>query len=155
MDEKSIERLYRDECIEKLKQIGQHRPGTLEEMKMKLHKFSLYPRLQQRLKLKAQRQCKFDCTLVPSEVPGIKAKWSSDEKFYPFVHNSAFNKYCSFKHQGNKGQQEEAIRMLQSSKIVTVKTIHEQSGIFARAKAKDSYGTTIRPALVSFQNYLP
>ena len=92
---------------------------------MKLHKFSLYPRLQQRLKLKAQRQYKFDCTLVPSEVPGIKAKWSSDEKFYPFVHNSAFNKYCSFKHQGNKGQQEEAIRMLQSSKIVTVKTIHD------------------------------
>ena len=29
MDEKSIQRLSRDECIEKLKEIGQHRPGTL------------------------------------------------------------------------------------------------------------------------------
>ena len=29
MDEKSIQRLSRDECIEKLKEIGQHEPGTL------------------------------------------------------------------------------------------------------------------------------
>ena len=53
MDEKSIQRLSRDECIEKLKEIGQHGPGTLEEMKMKLRKFSLYPKLYQHLKLKA------------------------------------------------------------------------------------------------------
>ena len=45
MDEKSIQRLSREECIEKLKEIGQHGPGTLEEMKIKLRKFSLYPRL--------------------------------------------------------------------------------------------------------------
>ena len=155
MDEKSIQRLSRDECIEKLKEIGQHGPGTLEEMKMKLRKFFLYPKLYQHLKLKAQRQYKFECSLDPSEVPGIKAKWSSDEKFYPFVDNSTFNKYCSFKHQGNKGQQEKVIRMLQSRKIVTVKTIHEQSGIFVRAMIKKSYGTTIRPAVVLFQNSLP
>ena len=91
----------------------------------------------------------------PSEVPGIKAKWSSDEKFYPFVDNSTFNKYCLFKDQGNRGQQEKAIRMLQSRKIVTVKTIHEQSGIFVRAMIKKSYGLTIRPAVVLFQNSFP
>ena len=45
--------------------------------------------------------------------------------------------------------------MLQSRKIVTVKTIHEQSGIFVRAMIKKSYGTTIRPAVVLFQNSLP
>ena len=139
MDEKSIQRLSRDECIEKLKEIGQHGPGTLEEMKMKRRKFSLYPKLYQRLKPTAQRQCKFECSLDPSEVPGIKAKWSSDEKFYPFVDNSTFNKYCSFKHQGNKGQLEKAIKMLKSRKIVTVKTIHEQSGIFVRAMIKKSW----------------
>ena len=104
---------------------------------------------------KAKGQYKFECSLNPSEVPGIKAKWSSDEKFYPFVDNSTFNKYCSFKHQGNKGQQGKVIRMLQSRKIVTVKTIHEQSGIFVRAMIKKSYGTTIRPAVVLFQNSLP
>ena len=34
MDQKSIQRLSRDNCIEKLKEIAQHGPGTLEEMKM-------------------------------------------------------------------------------------------------------------------------
>ena len=48
MDEKSIQRRSRDECIEKLKETGQHGPGTLEEMKMKLRKFFLYPNLYQR-----------------------------------------------------------------------------------------------------------
>ena len=55
MDEKSIQRLSQDECIEKLKEIGQHGQGLLEEMKMKLLKFSLYPKLYQWLKLKAQK----------------------------------------------------------------------------------------------------
>ena len=45
--------------------------------------------------------------------------------------------------------------MLQSRKIVTVKTIHEQSGIFERAMIKKSYGTTVRPSVVLFQNSLP
>ena len=36
MDQKSIQRLSRDNCIEKLKEIAQHGPGTLEEMKMKV-----------------------------------------------------------------------------------------------------------------------
>ena len=44
--------------------------------------------------------------------------------------------------------------MLQSRKIVTVKTIHEQSGIFVRDMIKKTYGTTIRPAVVLFQNSL-
>ena len=59
MDEKSIQRRSQDECIEKLKEIGQHGPVTLEEMKMKLRKFFLYPKLYQRLKRKVQRQYKF------------------------------------------------------------------------------------------------
>ena len=74
MDEKSIQRLSGDDCIQKLKEIGEHGPGTLEEMKMKLRKFSLYPKLYQRLKLKAQRQYKFECSLDPSQVLGIKHK---------------------------------------------------------------------------------
>ena len=41
MDEKSIQRLSRDKCIEKLKEIGQHGPDSLEEMWMKLCKFFL------------------------------------------------------------------------------------------------------------------
>ena len=45
--------------------------------------------------------------------------------------------------------------MLQSIKIVTVKTIHKQSEIFVRAMIKKSYGTTIRPAVLLFQHSLP
>ena len=54
MDEESILKLIRDQYIEKLKEIGQHSPETLEEMKMRPRKFSLYPKLYQRLKLKTQ-----------------------------------------------------------------------------------------------------
>ena len=36
MDQKSIQRLSRDNYIEKLKEIAQHGPGILEEMKMKV-----------------------------------------------------------------------------------------------------------------------
>ena len=58
-DEESIQKLTRDQYIEKFKEISQQNPGTLEEMKMRLRKFSLYPKLYQRLKLKAQREYKF------------------------------------------------------------------------------------------------
>ena len=54
MAEESILKLARDQCIEKLREIGQHSLGTLEEMTMRLRKFSLYPKLYQRPKLKAQ-----------------------------------------------------------------------------------------------------
>ena len=91
MDEKSIQKLTCDQCIEKLKEIGQHGSGTLEEMKMRLRRFSLYPRLYQRLKLKAQREYKFQYSLDPSEVPIISGKWCLDEKFYPAVNEDIFN----------------------------------------------------------------
>ena len=61
------------------------------------------------------------------------------------------NKYCSFKHQRNKGQQEKSIRILKSRKSFTVKTVHEQKRIFVRAMIKKSYGTRIRAAVVYFK----
>ena len=75
MDEESIQKLTLDYCIEKLKEIGQHGPRTMEEMKMTLRKFSLYPKLSQKLKFKAQREYKFQCSLDPNEVPSISEKW--------------------------------------------------------------------------------
>ena len=74
MDEKSIQKLTRDQCIEKLKEIGHCGPGTLEEMKMRFRKFSLYPKLYQRTKLKAQREYKFLCSLDPNKVPIVFQK---------------------------------------------------------------------------------
>ena len=155
MDEKSIQKLTCDQCIEKLKEIGQHGSGTLEEMKMRLRRFSLYPRLYQRLKLKAQREYKFQYSLDPNEVPIISGKWCLDEKFYPAVNEDIFNAYCSFKRQGNKGQQEKALRILQSKIIVSVKTLQSSFGIYIREKIKKSYGTTVRPAVIYFQSNMP
>ena len=113
MDEENILKLTCDQCIEKLLEIDQHSLGTLEEMKMRLKKISLYPKLYQRLKLRAQREYKFQCSLDPNEVLSISAKWCLDEKFYSVVNEDIFNAYCSFKHPGNKGQQEKALHMLQ------------------------------------------
>ena len=45
----------------------------------------MYPKLYQKLKLKAQREYKFQCSLNPNEVFSISAKWCLDEKFYPAV----------------------------------------------------------------------
>ena len=66
MDEESILKLTRDQCTEKLMEIGQHSSGTLKKMKMRLRKFSLYPKLNQRINLKAEREYKFQCSLDPS-----------------------------------------------------------------------------------------
>ena len=60
-------------------------------------------------------------------------------------------KHCLFKHQGNRGKQEKAIRMLQSRITVTALTVHEQPGMFIRTMIKKSYGTTFWPAVVYFR----
>ena len=60
------------------------------------------------------------------------------------------NAYYSFKHPGNKGQQEKALRMLQSRKIASVKTLRDNSGIYIRGMIKKSYGTTVRPTVIYF-----
>ena len=121
MEEESILKLTLDQCIEKLKEIAQHSPGTLEEMKMRLKKFSLYPKLYQRLKLKVQLGYKFQCSLDPNEVPSVSAKWCLDETFYPAVNEDILNAYCSPKHPGNNGQQEKGLRTLQSRKMGLLK----------------------------------
>ena len=45
--------------------------------------------------------------------------------------------------------------MLQSRKIVSVKTLRDNSGIYIRGMIKKSYGTTVRPAVIYFQGNVP
>ena len=69
-------------ALKKLKEIGQHGSGTFGEMKMRLGKFSLYPKLYQRLnKAQSTTKYKFQSSLDPNEVPNISAKWCPDESF--------------------------------------------------------------------------
>ena len=51
-------------ALKKLKEIGQYGSGTFGEMKMRLGKFSLYPKLYQRLKLKVQQSINFKVVLI-------------------------------------------------------------------------------------------
>ena len=45
--------------------------------------------------------------------------------------------------------------MLQSRKIVSVKTLQDSSGIYIRGMIKKSYGTTVTPAVKYFQGNMP
>ena len=113
---------------------------------------SLYPKLYQKLKLKAQGEYKFHCSFDPNQVPRISAKWYLDEKFYLAVTATA---YCYFKHQVNKGKQgKKSLRMLQSRKISVI-TLQESSGIYIRGVIKKSYGSTVSPAVIYFQGNMP
>jgi len=156
MDEETIKALTREECILKLKEIGQHGSGSADDMRIKLRKFCLYPKLYERLRNKAQWNFKFECSLDPNVIPPISAKWDNDDSFYPIVSDKIFKEYCSFKSQGNKGQQEKAYRMLQSRKIIPVKSnIINNNKIYLKAMVKKSYGTEIRPTVILFIDSIP
>ena len=103
------------------------------------------------MKAKTKRNYRFECSFNPLEIPKVTAKWSSDGISYPVVNEDMFYIYCSFKKEGNSGQQEKAFRMLQSRKIVSVKTLLDNEGIvYVQAVIKKSYGTKVRPAVLLF-----
>ena len=149
--------LNKDQCTAWLKEIGQSSTGTLEELRTRIQKFSCYPKLLLKLKARAKRHFKFACSLNPLDIPPITARWSPDEIFYPVVNEDTYKQYCSLKKEGHIGQQEKAFRMLQSRKIVSVKTLSNVSdeGIFVKAMIKKPYGTEIRPAVVYFNELMP
>ena len=64
--------------------------------------------------------------------------------------------YCSNKTESNVGQQEKAVRLLKSRKIVSVKSITDGSGsVFVRGMIKKSYGHMTRPATIKFNGPVP
>ena len=143
------------ECAEWLKKIGQSASGTVEELRAKIDKFSVYPNLVRRLQQKAQANYKFQCSLDPLSIPPIRANWCTSEDFFPVVNEDIFNSYCSLKKQASIGQQEKAVRMLQSRKIVSVKTLNCSEGIYVKGMIKKSYGNQIRPAVILFNGLKP
>jgi hypothetical protein len=147
--------LNKIQCMMWLKETGQSVSGTLEELRQRIQKFSLYPNLVKRLRDKAKRNYTFECSLNPLYIPQVTSKWSSDETLYPLVNEETFLNYCSYKKQGNIGQQEKAVRMLQSRKIVSVKSLQDNNVIYVQGMIKKLYGTDIRPAVVLFENITP
>ena len=125
----NVELFNKERCASWLKEIGQSSTGTVEELRNKIRKYSLYPKLLDQLKAKTKRNCRFECSLNPLEIPKVAAKWSSDEISYPVVNEDIFYRNCSFKKEGKSGQQEKAFRMPQSRKIVSVKTLLDNEGV--------------------------
>ena len=69
-----------------------------------------------------------------------------------------FEEYCLQKREGNSGQQAKAVRMLESRKIVSVKTLSDENDVnrlFVRALVNPSFGHNSRPAVLLFVESKP
>ena len=80
-------------------------------------------------------------------MPPVSAKWDSNESLYPKGNEVIFRTYC----RRNKGQQEKAFSMLQSRKIVSVKSLQENKNLYVKAMVKVSHGTEVRPEVILFE----
>ena len=107
-----------------MKEIAQHGPGTLEEMKVILRKFNLYQKLYQRLKLKAQREYEVQCSLDPNEVPSIQQNGAWIKSFIWQLMNTFLKHTAPLNIREIKDNMEKPFT-LQSRKIVSVKTLQD------------------------------
>lgn len=114
---KDVSNYSREECSEWLKNIGQCATGNVQELQIKNRKFMRYPRLVKCLEEKANKNYKFSCSLDPTDIPPTTAKWCKKDEDLPLINEDIFKNYCKMKTYGSLGQQEKAIRMLQSRKL--------------------------------------
>ena len=129
--------------------------GTKQELNQRIRLYERYPRLTEKLRQRSAYNRSFECALEESLIPPITAPWKADRKAWPFVSEEMFLDYCCHKRAGNIGQQAKAVRMLESRKIVNVKTLCDDSHQFVRALINPSFGTTPRPAVLLFTNGKP
>ena len=101
--------------------------GTKQELNQRIRLYERYPRLTEKLRQRSAYNRSFECALEESLIPPITAPWKADRKAWPFVSEEMFLDYCCHKRAGNMGQQAKAVRMLESRKIVNVKTLCDDS----------------------------
>lgn len=148
--------LTKEDCIIWLKNLGLSTSGSKDELLSRMKKFQRFPNLVRKLQLKAERNYSFSCSLNPIDIPPISAKWTLDEKYLLFMNDKTFYTYASQKSEGSSGQQEKAAKMLQSRKIVNVKSIiQDTQNVYVKAIVKKSYGQESRPATTLFENGVP
>ena len=116
-----------------LASIGVSSSGTKDDVIKRVNPFKKYPRSVEKLKKKANRAYKFPTTLQLTDIPPKTAQCSSNSDQLPEVNDEGYMSYYSNKTEGNVGQQEKAVRLLKSLKIVSVKPIKDESGsVFVR-----------------------
>ena len=126
--------------------------GTKQELNQRIRLYQRYPKLTEKLQKRSTYNRSFECSLEEKLIPPITAPWKADCEAWPLVTEKMFTEYCSFKREGSIGQQAKAVRMLESRKIVSVKTLSEENELYVRALVNPSYGATPRPAVLLFIN---
>ena len=129
--------------------------GTKQELNQRIRLYQRYPKLTEKLQKRSTYNRSFKCSLEEKLIPPITAPWKADCEAWPLMTEKMFTEYCSFKREGNIGQQAKAVRMLESRKIVSVKTLSEENELYVRALVNPSYGATPRPAVLLFINGKP
>ena len=146
--------MTRDEAAKWLSDLGLAISGTKDELFARISKFKRFPNLVKKLRSRTQRSRTFVTSLNPLHVPPVKANWKDGN--YPKINEEIYSHYISLKKEGSTGQQEKAHRMIQSRKIVSVKTISEKENtVYVKAMVKKSYGHEARPAIIYFDQGLP
>ena len=81
----------KEDCVTWLRNINQTTSGTLEELRQKIRRFSQYPKVVEKLKLKTKRQFSFATSLAPENVPPLSARWRVDFESFPNVTTKIFD----------------------------------------------------------------
>ena len=155
---KSANQLTRPECVSFLQDLAVSSSGSLEQLRNKVIKFRRFPKLVDRLRKKAKLNYAFATSLSPSAIPPATAKWIVNPKLLPRVDLATIHLYCSTKKEGNIGQLQKAVRMLQSRRIVSVKVLVDDNKLFLKALVKKSFASNPlqhRPAIVMFSDGVP
>ena len=67
--------LNKTDCILWLANCGLSTTGTLQELQMRINRLNIYPSLAEKLRKKRKKNCSFDTSLNPAEIPPITAPW--------------------------------------------------------------------------------
>ena len=94
--------------------------GTKHELNNRIQLYQRYPKLVEKYRKRVVYNRTFPCALEYSLIPAITAPWIPDREAWPPVSETVYLSYCTQKREGNVGQQEKAVRMLESRKIVSV-----------------------------------
>ena len=72
MNKETTKTLSQEECMEKLKTIGQYASGTSEDIEIKLKRLCLYPK--NKKATLSKRSHSFKCSLELTDTPPLTAK---------------------------------------------------------------------------------
>lgn len=111
------------QAVEWLRGLGLSCSRKKYDITARVEKYKKYPSLVKKLLGKVSWQYKFDSSLDTINIPPPSSTRKTDFKLYPSISQKMFYAYAGMKKEGAAGQQEKAVRMLQSLKIVSVKCL--------------------------------